>query len=51
MVKNRKKEDLVKKGNSFEKSVMNRLTDYADENSSGNRSAVVNYLFGALFQK
>jgi len=46
-----KKEDVVKKGISFGKTVLERLDLYAEDKFSGNRSAVTDYRFGALFQK
>jgi hypothetical protein len=45
-----KKEALTQKGISFEKK-FEQLELYAEDKFSGNRLAVVNYRFGALFQK
>ena len=51
MAKNQKILDVVKKGISFDRTVLEQLDKYAQAKFKGNRSAVENYLFGAPFQK
>jgi hypothetical protein len=46
-----KKEGMTQKGIGFEKKILEQPDLYTENKFSRTRSAVVNYRFGALFQK